>query len=78
METQILIGKNDLDLKNKIKKIISLKKINKNYDKDLMSRLLELNKENIDYESLEKLKEEFFIGTVKEIKQKLINLEMKE
>ena len=59
METQILIGKNDLDLKNKIKKIISLKKINKNYDKDLMSRLLELNKENIDYESLEKLKEEF-------------------
>ena len=26
LETQILIGKNDLDLKNKIKKIIKLKK----------------------------------------------------
>ena len=59
-----MIGKNDLDLKNKIKKIIRLKKINKNYDKDLIARLLELNKENIDYESLDKLKEEFFIGTV--------------
>ena len=71
METQILIGKDDLDLRNKIKKIISLKKINKNYDKDLMARLLELNRENIDYESLEKLKEEFFVGTLKEIKQKI-------
>ena len=71
LETQILIGKDDLDLRNKIKKIISLKKINKNYDKDLMARLLELNRENIDYESLEKLKEEFFVGTLKEIKQKI-------
>ena len=73
LETQILIGKNDLDLKNKIKKIIRLKKINKNYDKDLIARLLELNKENIDYESLDKLKEEFFIGTLKEIKLKIDN-----
>jgi len=73
LETQVLIGKNDNDLKKKIRKIIDNKRLNKSYDNDLISRLLELNKENIDYENFEKLKEEFFVGSIKEIKKKIMS-----
>mgnify|MGYP000512905310 CR=1 FL=1 len=73
LETQILIGKNDKDLKIKIKKIINNKKLNKSYDNDLLSRLAVLNKGNINYENLEKLKEEFFVGNISEIRCKIDN-----
>lgn len=71
LETQILIGRNDKDLRNKIKKISKKKIFNNSYDNDLISRLKELNKTQIDYNSLESLKNEFFIGTISEIKEKI-------
>lgn len=71
LETQILIGRNDKDLRNKIKKISKKKIFNNSYDNDLISRLKELNKTQIDYNSLETLKNEFFIGTISEIKEKI-------
>ena len=71
LETQILIGKNDKDLQKKIIKLTKMKKLNKSYDNDLISRLNELNNKNINYNNLETLKEEFFVGTVKEIEDKI-------
>lgn len=71
LETQILIGRNDKDLRNKIKKISKKKIFNNSYDNDLISRLKELNKTQIDYNSFESLKNEFFIGTISEIKEKI-------
>ena len=71
LETQLLITKNEVDLKKKIKKILRKKKLNKSFDDDLISRLNELNKINIDYNNISNLKEEFFIGNIEEIKNKI-------
>lgn len=71
LETQVLIGENDRDLEKKIKKMLTKKKVNKNFDTDLNARLKELNNKNIDYENLTILKKEFFIGNIDEIKEKI-------
>ena len=71
LETQILIAKNERDLKKKIMNIKKKKKINKTFDNDIISRLNQLNKKNIDYSDIKTLKNEFFIGTIDEIKKKI-------
>ena len=62
METQILIVKNNKDLKQK-KQFKKNKIYNKTYDNDIISRLKKLNKKHIDYDDIKTLKDEFFIGT---------------
>jgi alkanesulfonate monooxygenase SsuD/methylene tetrahydromethanopterin reductase-like flavin-dependent oxidoreductase (luciferase family) len=71
LETQILIAKNDKDLKKKITNIKKNRIYNKTFDNDIIDRLKQLNKSNINYDNLKTLKEEFFIGTVEEIRQKI-------
>jgi len=71
LETQILIAKNDKDLKKKITNIRKNKIYNKSFDNDIISRLKELNKGNINYNNIKTLKEEFFVGTIDEIKLKI-------
>ena len=75
LETQILIVKNKNDLRNKIAQIKKNKKFNKTYDKDIVSRLKELNKKKVDYDNIENLKKEFFIGTIEEIQLKIKQFE---
>ena len=70
LETQILIVKNDKDLKQKIANLKRLKIYNKSYDTDIISRLKKLNKKHVNYENIDTLKDEFFIGTIDEIKKK--------
>jgi len=71
LETQILIVKNDKDLKKKITNIRKKKIYNKSFDNDIISRLKELNKSNIDYNNIKTLREEFLVGTIDEIKLKI-------
>ncbi len=73
LETQILIVKNKRDLKQKIMNFKKSKIYNKSYDSDIISRLKELNKKHIDYEDIDTLKNEFFIGTIDEIRKKIKN-----
>ncbi len=71
LETQILIVKNEKDLKEKIANLKKLKIYNKSYDTDIISRLKKLNKKHVDYENIDTLKDEFFIGTIDEIREKI-------
>ena len=71
LETQILIVQNDKDLRQKIRNFKKSKIYNKSYDTDIVSRLKKLNKKDIDYEDIESLKNEFFIGTIDEIREKI-------
>ena len=47
------------------------KKYNKTFDDDIISRLNQLNKKNINYSDIKTLKNEFFIGTIDEIQKKI-------
>tara|TARA_A100001011_G_scaffold161521_1_gene169910 strand:- start:1896 stop:2921 length:1026 start_codon:yes stop_codon:yes gene_type:complete len=71
LETQIMVVKDDEDLK---KKIINMKKnkiYNKTFDHDIIARLRQINKSDFKYDNIKTLKEEFFVGTIYEIRQKI-------
>lgn len=71
LETQVLIRETEEEIEAELEKYSKMKLLNNSYDEDILEQLALTNPNGVDYSSTDSIKEQFIVGTPKQVRQKV-------